>query len=114
MGSKREARLGPAIRSRRQALGLTQAELAAAAEVADETVSRIERSRLTPSVEMARRLAAALDTTLDELHEQKRSTREPKLRVGEARLLGLVRGLTDTEVEDVARAVRILLGVGRK
>ena len=104
--------LGPAIRRRRQQLGLTQEDLATAADVANETVSRIERGRLTPSVDIAERIARALDTTLAGLRENK-SPKPPATRPSEARLLALVRELDDTAIDDVARALKVLLAVGR-
>jgi transcriptional regulator with XRE-family HTH domain len=105
--------LGPIVRRRRQQLGLTQADLAAAADIADETVSRIERGRLTPSVDIAERIARALGTTASALREAK----APKVtgtRPCDARLLAVVRDLDDTAVDDVVRAVKVLLAVGAK
>lgn len=107
-----ESLLGVAIRKRRLQLGLTQADLASMTNIADETVSRIERGRMVPSVEIAERIAAALLTTLGELRAKK-PPKEPGLRPCEARLLALVRDLEDTQVDDVTRAVKILLHVGR-
>ncbi len=107
-----EPSLGVSIRKRRLQLGLTQADLATAANIADETVSRIERGRMTPSVEIAERVAAVLQTTLGELRAKK-APKEPGLRPSEARLLSLVRDLADTQVDDVTRALKLLLRVGR-
>lgn len=107
-----EPPLGVAIRKRRLQLGLTQADLATITNIADETVSRIERGRMTPSVEIAERIAAALLTTLGELRARK-APKEPGLRPCEARLLALVRDMSETQVDNVARAVKILLNVGR-
>ena len=84
-----QASLGPAIRRRRQDLGLTQADLADAAEIANETVSRIERGRLTPSVDIAERIAQALGTTVVQLRDRKRVA-PPGPRACEARLLALL------------------------
>jgi len=105
--------LGPAIRKRRQELGLTQSDLASAAEIANETVSRIERGRLTPSVSIVERIARALDTSLEQLRERKRVP-EAGPRPCEARLLALVRDLDDTAVDDLARAMKVILAVGAK
>jgi transcriptional regulator with XRE-family HTH domain len=107
-----ESLLGVAIRKRRLQLGLTQADLAKAADIADETVSRIERGRMVPSVEIAERIAAALQTTLGELRARK-APKGPELRPCEARLLALVRDLDETSVDDVTRALKILLLTGR-
>jgi transcriptional regulator with XRE-family HTH domain len=108
-----EVPLGPAIRRRRQELGFTQSDLAASANIADETVSRIERGRLVPSVTIAERIATALDTNLDALRERKRSPASAP-RPSEARLLALVRDLDDTAVDDLARALKVMLQVGAK
>lgn len=46
---------------------MTQAELAAAVEVATETISRLERGSATPSIERLEKIADALDVDLAEL-----------------------------------------------
>lgn len=91
---------------------MTQADLATRADIANETVSRIERGRMTPSVEIAERLAGALQTTVSDLRVRK-PVKEPGMRPCEARLLALVRDLDETSVDDVTRALKILLSVGR-
>jgi len=47
--------------------GLTQAQLAEASGVTDETISRIERGRYEPAVSTLFRLAEALEVSLDRL-----------------------------------------------
>ncbi len=49
------------IRTRRNALGLSQAELAARASTGQAFVSRVESGRSTPTIPVLERLAAALD-----------------------------------------------------
>lgn len=49
------------IRARRNALGLSQAELAARAGTGQAFVSRVESGRATPTLPALQRLAAALD-----------------------------------------------------
>jgi len=96
------------------AAGLTQVELAERAEITDATVSRVERGRLNPSIELAGRLAEALDVSVDQLlRKPLKSEKRPTLRACDRKLLATVRGLTDAEVDDVTRAVRLLLRVGR-
>ena len=113
MASKdQRARLGPNVRAHRLQLGLTQLELAEVAEMADATLSRIERGKLTPSVELAERIAQALGTSVDALLSAKKPTRRPKLRPCEARLVALVRNLDDAQVDDLTRSVKTLLAVG--
>jgi DNA-binding XRE family transcriptional regulator len=53
------------IRDLRSARSMTQAQLAEAADVALETLSRIERGCMSPSVEMLERLAAGLDVPVE-------------------------------------------------
>ena len=55
------------VRARRQALGLTQQQLAERAGISRQTLVAIEAGRLTPSVTVALRLARALDCTVDDL-----------------------------------------------
>ena len=55
------------LRARRRALGMTQAQLAEAAGVSAELVSRIERARCLPSVGSLVAFAEALATTPNDL-----------------------------------------------
>lgn len=55
------------VRERRQALGLTQQQLAERAGVSRQTLVAIEAGRLTPSVVTALRLARALECSVEEL-----------------------------------------------
>jgi transcriptional regulator with XRE-family HTH domain len=61
------AKLAERVSAARQRAGLTQAELAEATGVTDETISRIERGRYEPAVSTLFRLAEALDVSLDYL-----------------------------------------------
>ena len=110
--AKRSERIGPSVRRLRLARGMTQRELAEAADCADPTLSRIERGRLVPSVELANRIAAALEVGVDDLFSAKQD--KPTLRKSEARLLAAVRGLDDAAVDDVARAVKLIIAASRR
>lgn len=55
------------VRHRREALGLSQAALAAAIDLSRQSLSAIEAGRAVPSVEVALRLARALDSRVEEL-----------------------------------------------
>jgi len=55
------------VRERRLALGLSQLELAAATQLSRQSMSAIEAQRVTPAVDIAMRLAAALDSRVEEL-----------------------------------------------
>lgn len=113
MGRKQPRVIGSAVRSYRARLGLTQSEVAELADVAPETLSRIERNRIAASLDLTRRLAESLDVSVDELvHPSPRPPRaEP--RPSEARLLHVVRHLDDAQVDDVIRALKLLMGLSR-
>jgi transcriptional regulator with XRE-family HTH domain len=55
-----QKRIGEAARTEREALGLTQAQVAKAAEMSPAVYGRIERGGMMPSVPALRRLAVAL------------------------------------------------------
>ena len=55
-----QKRLGEAARTAREALGLTQAQVAKKAEMSPAVYGRIERGGMMPSVPALRRLAVAL------------------------------------------------------
>jgi len=60
-------RIAENIAARRAELNLTQEELAEKVGVTQAFISLIEKGFKTPSVEVTKRLADALDTTIDEL-----------------------------------------------
>lgn len=106
--------IGLNVRRLRKAAGLTQAELSEAAEIADATLSRIERGRLIPSVELADRLATALRVSVDELMSRPKRATKPRQRPCEARLLATVRDLDDAQVDDITRGVRLIMAAARR
>jgi putative molybdopterin biosynthesis protein len=55
------------VRERREALGLSQAELASSCGLSRQSIGAIEAARATPSVEVALRLARALETQVETL-----------------------------------------------
>lgn len=57
----------PRVREAREALGLSQVELAARASLTRQSVGAIEAGRATPSVDVALRLARALDADVESL-----------------------------------------------
>lgn len=61
--------LGVAINQQRLAHGLTQYDLADAAEVSRSYISLFERGRRVPSAEELDRIAAVLDTTAQQLRD---------------------------------------------
>jgi len=95
--------------------GLTQAQLAEASGVTDETISRIERGRYEPAVSTLFRLAEALEVSLDRLagdpaREGARGGHGPPSR-GKTRLSPVVRRLRariDVLTPDAQRALLAL------
>jgi transcriptional regulator with XRE-family HTH domain len=59
--------LGEAVKARREALGLTQEEVAHNGDLHQRWVSNVETGKRNPSYESLRRLAAALDYSASEL-----------------------------------------------
>lgn len=59
--------LGNRIKSRREELGISQAELAAVTKISQPGISQIESGKSKPSVKIVPRLAKALHMTTDEL-----------------------------------------------
>lgn len=104
--------IGAAVRNYRTILGMTQSQVAEIADVAPETLSRIERNRLAASLDLTRRLADALEVKVDDLLMRPAAEKKRRLRGAEARLLSLVRKLDEPQIDDIARAVRLLLDVG--
>src|SRR6266508_3891695 len=89
---------GAALRERRRQRGLTQAQVAEAAGIAVETVSRIEGGRLASlSLVLGSRVATAVGTTIQALlagvpgPDPARS-----LRPEERRIVGLLTGVDDS------------------
>jgi transcriptional regulator with XRE-family HTH domain len=54
------AQLGPYVRQLRRAAGLSQEQLAERADVAADTIGKLERSQFSPSVETLRKVAHGL------------------------------------------------------
>ena len=67
MGDEPAQRLGQRIRILREKAGMTQANLAEAAGMAVDAVSRIERGTRDPQLKSLRRLAKGLKCSLPEL-----------------------------------------------
>lgn len=59
------------IREERQARNESQADLAEAVGVSRQTINAIERDRYDPSLELAFKLAAHFDCTIEDLFEPK-------------------------------------------
>ena len=57
------------LRERRDATGLSQADLAAAVGVTRQTINAIERERYDPSIELAFKLADHFDCRIEDLFD---------------------------------------------
>ena len=106
--------IGANVRRLRVRAGLTQGQLAERAEVADATVSRVERNRLEPSSELLGKLATALKAKADDLLGTPRDDGKAKYRPAIAKLVATVDDLDDAQVDDVTKAVKLILAVGRR
>lgn len=102
------------VRRLRVAAGLTQGQLAEKADMADATISRIERGRLDPSSTLISKLATALKVKADDLLGTPRETGKPRYRASVSKLVSVVEDLDDGAVDDVTKAVKLLLAVGRR
>ena len=112
--TKEPLRIGARVRALRNEAGLTQAEIAEAAGITPESMSRIERGRLSPSTDLVTRLAAAIGVVPGALFERgPAALKKPTLRAVDRRLLQVVRDLPEPQVEDVVRGLRLLIEVGR-
>lgn len=109
MARKASRKIGARVRQLRAKAGLTQLSLALAAEIAPETLSRIERDRFAPSPLVLTRLAQALGAPVASLFETIEEPETPALRPCEVRLLNLVRELDDKQVDRVVEALTLLL-----
>lgn len=57
------------LRERRERANLSQADLAAAVGVSRQTINAIERERYDPSLELAFKLAAYFDASIEDLFD---------------------------------------------
>lgn len=113
VAAKPTTRIGGAVQRLRLAAGLTQQQVAELAEIAPETLSRIERNRIAPSLDVVGRLADALRVRTSDLFVAAPKPKARTLRPSDRAWLALVRDLDDAEVDDMVRAVKLMLRVGR-
>lgn len=97
------------LRRLRLVAGLKQAQLAELADVTDATISRIERGRFAPSQDLLRRLAQAVRATEADLVARNMTAKKPTLRPAEARLLASVRGWDEPAIDDLVRALQLII-----
>ncbi len=106
--------IGQNVRRLREAAGLTQGQLAERAEMADATVSRVERGRLEPSSTLVSKLAGALKVKVDDLLGPVKELGKARHRPAVAKLVATVEDLDDAGVADVTQAIKLLLAAGRR
>jgi transcriptional regulator with XRE-family HTH domain len=104
---------GAAVRERRLARGLTQAQVAEATGIAVETVSRIEGGRLASlSLVLASRVAATVGSTLQGLLAGVPAPEPSRtLRAEERRIVGLLNAVDEAQLGRVRRGLQSLLAV---
>lgn len=73
-------RIGMRLKELREAKGLTQKQLADAANISQRTVSHIEQGRNEPTLSTAASLARVLDVTVNSFLEPPSATTEPAPR----------------------------------
>ena len=102
------------LRRLRLAAGLTQEQVAERADMADATISRIERGRLDPSSTLVSKLAQALRVKADDLLGTPKKAGTPRYRASVAKLAAAVEHLDDGAVDDVTKAIKLLLAAGQR
>lgn len=95
---------GQALKTAREAAGLTQRELAERADLADKYLSRVEVGAATPSIFVATKLSTALGVPLDTLTTAAAS-QGPEI----AALVSLLRPASASDLDRTLRVVRELL-----
>ena len=81
-----------------------------------DSVSEIllfERGRFLPSQALLERLADAVAASPEDLVRRRPKKTKPSLRPSEARLLALAREMTDAEIDDLIRGVKLIMKLGR-
>jgi len=103
---------GSRLRELRGAAGLTQAEVSERADVAVETISRLETNKLSnPTIEVAEKLADALGVPITAFFDPTSPKPRTAISPVKTRLLGIIGDLSDEDVADVLRALQLLIGV---
>ncbi|WP_242360063.1 helix-turn-helix domain-containing protein [Anaeromyxobacter sp. SG17] len=107
-----EKRLGRRVADQRKRAGLTQAELAERIGVTTETVSRLERGAVVPSLARLEEVALALGAELSDLFRV--ADRESQKDRAMTRLLAVVRRGSAADIEAVADVAERILGHFRR
>jgi transcriptional regulator with XRE-family HTH domain len=111
----KEAVVARNLRAARRAAGLTQAELAEAVGITNESLSRAERGTILPTVRTLSRLATVLGTTLDALAGRvPPALGEGPPSTADARRMRLQRHLAALDDRTVARLLALVELLPRK
>jgi len=104
-----EGLLGVQIATQRRRRGLTQAQLAEAANVTSETISRLERGAAMPSLTRLSEIAAALGVELRDLFPSSGSAAR---QLALSKLNAVVQDLTPDQIETLVRVVSAVFPSG--
>ena len=100
MSAKGTKKIGENVQRRRSALGLSQRALAEKASTTAAAVSHIERGQRQPSADLLSRLAAALESSTDDLFSAKDSPSRESIYM--ARVTSSMKAFPATVQEEVA------------
>lgn len=106
--------LGLRVRAARESKGYSQSQLAEHVGASVETISRIERAAVWPTVLIAARIADVLDLGLDELVRGGRPERQPAERRALQRVLRLLEPLDDRALSSLGDFLARLAGPRRR
>lgn len=102
--------VGLAVRSRREALGLTQAELGQAIGVTFQQVQKYERGANRIAASMLTRIANRLETTEGDFFPRRGSDKDP----GSSSKVRKINALADADEALSLKSQRILLSLARE
>ena len=104
------ASIGKRIRTAREALGLSQEEVAARARLNTSYLSQIERGRKSPSLEVLVRIAGAVNLSLPDLFADRGVT---TTALGEREVASLLEQVPDDRRADLLGVIRAAAGLAR-
>jgi transcriptional regulator with XRE-family HTH domain len=100
---------GASLRQRRRSRGLTQAQLAEAADLSLEMIGRVERGLTAPSFETIAGLISALRIAPAELFGAEPTDREGERREIIGRISQLLASASDAQVRQAERVLNALI-----
>lgn len=103
--------IGKQVARIRKEMGLTQAQLAEAIDVAPETISRLERGISIPSLGTLEDISRALDVTLKELFDFEYTTLKTQASPADKELAKVINFLRTKRVNEIRLSYQILKDV---